>query len=114
MRVADNLEYSTVVPNHLTWAQIREGATRLKLMHYKPFPDGYFRLYVDYQGIHDLLHDADFRPTKSIDIGVFAQDDIIVVLYENSFISDPYIGAFLLVTKNSTSELVGFRKAEVI
>jgi hypothetical protein len=109
MKVADNLEYTTVVPNALTWEQCREGVNRMKLMNYKPFPDGYFRLYLDFQGIHDLLHDPYFKPTKSYDIGVFGLEGVLIVLYENSFLMDPYIGSYLLVTRSSSAELVGFR-----
>jgi hypothetical protein len=109
VKIADNLEYSTVVPNFLTWDQVKEGVNRMKLKNFKPFPDGYFRLYLDYQGIHDLLHDPYFKPSKSFDLGVFGLEDVMIVLLENSFISDPYLGVYLLVTKASSGELVGFR-----
>jgi hypothetical protein len=108
VKVADNLEYSTVVPERLTWAQVKEGVNRLRLKGYKPFPDGYFRLYLDQQGVWDLVHDADFKMmTGLVTSGVFSKDDVLIILYENSFLLDPWIPSYLLVTRNCSAELIG-------
>lgn len=111
MKVADNLEYSTVVPDKLTWAQVREAVNRMRLKSFKPFPDGFFRLYLDQQGVWDLVHDADFKMmTSLINSGVFVKDDVMIVLFENSFVLDPWIPSYLLVTKSCSAELIGIRK----
>lgn len=111
MKIGDNLEYSTVVPDKLTWSQIREGVNRLRLKNYQSFPDGYFRLYLDQQGIWDLVHDPDFKIlTSLINQGIFVKDDVLIVLFENSFILDPWIPSYLLVWKTGSAELIGIKK----
>jgi len=107
MRVGDNLEYIPHVPEKLTWAMVREGLNRLYLKGCKAFPDGYFRLYVDQPAMWDLIHDPDFQATQMINSGTLIRDNVLIALFENSFIQDPYIPSFLIVTKSSSAELVG-------
>lgn len=109
MRVADSLEYSTVLPDRLTWDIVREGVNRMRIKNVVPFPDGYFRLYIDQQGMVDLVHHVGAKPWTVIREGVFMKDNVLVVLYENSFLQDPTIPTYLIVTKGGTAELVGLK-----
>lgn len=108
MRIADNLEYSPVVPEAFTWAQIREAANRLTLKNVKPFPDGYYRLYMDQQGVMDLMKDSEFRTTTMVNNATYTKDNVMICLVENTYIFDPWVPTYLFVTKNSSAEMIGF------
>lgn len=114
MRIGDNLEYSTVVPEKLSWSIVKESTNRLRIGGYGPFPDGYFRLYLDQEGMWELVRDPDFKATQLINAGTLARENVLITLYENSFIQDPYIPSFLIVTKKSTAEIVGLPKGDLL